>query len=37
MKTVDEEEITIIQNRLNNKPSERLGFKTLSEVFHIHL
>ena len=34
MNTVDEEEITMIQNRLNNRPRKRLGFKTPSEVFH---
>lgn len=28
MNTVDEDEITIIQNRLNNRPMKRLGFKT---------
>jgi IS30 family transposase len=34
MNTVDEEEITMIQNKLNNRPRKRLGFKTPSEVFH---
>ena len=34
MNTVDEEEITMIQNRLNNRPRKRLGFKTPAEVFH---
>ena len=34
MNTVDEEEITMIQNRLNSRPRKRLGFKTPSEVFH---
>jgi IS30 family transposase len=34
MNTVDEEEIKMIQNRLNNRPRKRLGFKTPSEVFH---
>ena len=34
MNTVDEEEITMIQNRLNNRPRKRLGFKTPLEVFH---
>jgi IS30 family transposase len=24
----------MIQNRLNNRPRKRLGFKTPSEVFH---
>jgi len=28
MNTVDEEEIIMIQNRLNNRPRKRLGFKT---------
>jgi len=34
MNTVDEEEITMIQNRLISRPRKRLGFKTPSEVFH---
>ena len=34
MNTVDTEEITMIQNRLNNRPRKRLGFKTPAEVFH---
>jgi IS30 family transposase len=34
MNTVDEDEITMIQNRLNNRPRKRLGFKTPAEVFH---
>ena len=34
MNTVNEEEITMIQNRLNNRPRKRLGFKTPAEVFH---
>jgi len=34
MNTVDTEEITMIQNRLSNRPRKRLGFKTPSEVFH---
>jgi IS30 family transposase len=34
MNTVDEDEITMIQNRLNNRSRKRLGFKTPSEVFH---
>jgi IS30 family transposase len=33
MNTVDEEEITIIQKRLINRPRKRLGFKTPAEVF----
>ncbi len=32
--TVDEEDITVIQNRLNNRPRKRLGLKSPSEVFH---
>ena len=28
------EEIKMIQNRLNNRPRKRLGFKTPAEVFH---
>lgn len=34
MSTVTEEEIRMIQNRLNNRPRKRLGFKTPAEVFH---
>ncbi len=34
MSTVSDEEIRMIQNRLNNRPRKRLGFKTPSEVFH---
>lgn len=34
MSTVTEEEITMIQNRLNHRPRKRLGFKTPHEVFH---
>jgi len=34
MSTVTDEEIRMIQNRLNNRPRKRLGFKTPSEVFH---
>ena len=29
-----DEEIRMIQNRLNNKPRKRLGFKISAEVFH---
>jgi len=32
--TVSDEEIKMIQNRLNNRPRKRLGFKTPAEVFH---
>ena len=34
MSTVTDEEIRMIQNRLNNRPRKRLGFKTPAEVFH---
>jgi IS30 family transposase len=34
MATVTEEEITMIENRLNNRTKKRLGFKTPAEVFH---
>jgi IS30 family transposase len=34
MNTANEEEIRIIQNRLDNRPRKRLGFKTPLEVFH---
>ncbi len=34
MSTVTEEEIRMIQNRLNNRPRKRIGFKTPAEVFH---
>ena len=34
MSTVSDEEIKMIQNRLNNRPRKRLGFKTPAEVFH---
>ena len=34
MSTVTDEEIKMIQNRLNNRPRKRLGFKTPAEVFH---
>jgi IS30 family transposase len=34
MYTLSDEEIKIIQNRLNNRPRKRLGFKKTSEVFH---
>jgi IS30 family transposase len=32
--TVTDEEIRMIQNRLNNRPRKRLGLKTPAEVFH---
>jgi IS30 family transposase len=34
MKTISDEEIQIIENRLNNRPRKRLGFRTPAEVFH---
>jgi transposase, IS30 family len=34
MSTVTDEEIRMIQNRLNYRPRKRLGFKTPAEVFH---
>ena len=34
MTTVTDEEIRMIQNRLNHRPRKRLGFKTPAEVFH---
>lgn len=37
METVTDEELTMIENRLNNRPRKRLGFKTPNEVFHASL
>ena len=34
MESVTDEEIKMIENRLNNRPRKRLGFKTPAEVFH---
>jgi IS30 family transposase len=34
MSTVSDAEIRMIQNRLNNRPRKRLGFKTPVKVFH---
>ena len=34
MSTVTDEGIRMIQNKLNNRPRKRLGFKTPAEVFH---
>jgi IS30 family transposase len=34
MSTVTEEEIRMIQNRLNNRPRKRLGIQTLAKKFH---
>jgi IS30 family transposase len=37
MKTITDEELTLIENRLNNRPRKLLGFKTPHEVFHASL
>lgn len=37
METVTDEELTMIENRLNHRPRKRLGFKTPHEVFHASL
>lgn len=37
METVTDEELTMIQNRLNHRPRKRLGFKTPHEVFYASL
>lgn len=37
METVTDEELTMIQNKLNHRPRKRLGFKTPHEVFHASL
>jgi len=34
MTSITDEEIKIIENRLNNRPRKRLGFRTPAEVFH---
>ena len=34
MSDITVEEIKMIENRLNNRPRKRLGFKTPAEVFH---
>jgi IS30 family transposase len=34
MESITDEEIKMIENRLNNRPRKRLGFRTPSEVFH---
>jgi IS30 family transposase len=34
MTNITHEEIKIIENRLNNRPCKRLGFRTPAEVFH---
>ena len=37
MQTVTDEELTMIENRLNHRPRKRLGFKTPYEVFYASL
>ena len=37
LETVTDEELTMIQNRINHRPRKRLGFKTPHEVFHASL
>jgi len=37
LSTVSQEELTMIENRLNHRPLKRLGFKTPYEVFHASL
>jgi transposase, IS30 family len=37
METVTDEELTMIENRLNHRPRKRLGFKTPHEVFDASL
>jgi len=37
LSTVSQEELTMIENRLNHRPRKRLGFKTPYEVFHASL
>ena len=37
MKTVTDEELTMIENRLNHRPRKRAGFKTPRELFHASL
>lgn len=37
METVTDEELAMIQSRLNHRPRKRLGFKTPYEVFHASL
>ena len=37
LETVTDEELTMIQNRINHRPRKRLGFKTPYEVFHASL
>jgi IS30 family transposase len=37
METVTDEVLTMIENRLNDRPRKRLGFKIQYEVFHASL
>lgn len=37
LETMTDEELTMIQNRINHRPRKRLGFKTPYEVFHASL
>lgn len=37
LETVTEQELNMIENRLNHRPRKRLGFKTPHEVFHASL
>lgn len=37
LETVTDEELKMIQNRLNHRPRKRLGFKTPHEVIHASL
>jgi IS30 family transposase len=37
METVTDEELTMIENRLNHRPRKQLEFKTPHEVFHASL
>jgi len=37
LSTETQEELTMIENRLNHRPRKRLGFKTPYEVFHASL
>lgn len=34
LSTVTEDELKMIENKLNNRPRKRLGFRTPNEVFH---
>ena len=37
LSTLTQEELTMIENRLNHRPRKRLGIKTPYEVFHASL